>query len=145
MNRPASPLSRWREIVHPIFWPVFFWNLRRFAGFLRLRIEAGGNGLIRYDVTWWGGIRIYELFDPDAPTWDSGLEGCSRRVHIDTLDVLNPYLTQFPQVPAQAGIHGSVSLPEALLASFIHGSLPAQGPAGLHAGTFPNLPFINTS
>ena len=145
MNRPVSPLARWRSIVHPIFWPVFFWNLRRFAKFLRLRIEAGGNGLISYDVTWWGGIRIYELFDPDTPAWDAPLQGCAKRVHIATLDVLNPHLTLAPQIPPKAGIDGSVCLPGALAASFVHGSLPEQGPAENFAGTFPNLPYLNTS
>ena len=130
MNRPASPLSRWKEIVHPIFWPLFFWNLRRFARFLRQRIETGGNGLIDYEVTWWGGIRIYEMYNPDAPAWDAGLEGCSRCVHIATLDVLNPHLTQAPQIPAKAGIHGS---------------LPSQGQAEPFVGTFPNLSHLNTS
>ncbi|MEO0817515.1 MAG: hypothetical protein AAFX86_09445 [Pseudomonadota bacterium] len=69
-----SQILRWREIVHPLFWPVFFWNLWKFAHFLRLRIEASGNGLISFQVTWWGAIRIYEVIDPDAPTWDAGLE-----------------------------------------------------------------------
>ena len=110
-----------------------------------MRIEAGGNGLISYDVTWWGGIRIYEMYHPDAPAWDAPLQGCAKRVHIATLDVLNPHLTPFPQIPAKAGIHGSVCLPGALAASFVHGSLPAQAPAENFAGTFPYLPYLNTS
>ena len=58
MNQ-ASPLARWKEIVHPIFWPVFFWNLR---GFLRLvqhlREVHPNEGQIAYAVTWWGGIHV---------------------------------------------------------------------------------------
>jgi len=144
MNQ-ASPLARWREIVHPIFWPVFFWNLRKFAIFLRLRTEASGNGLISYDVTWWGGIRIYEIHDPDTPAWNAGLDDCATRVHLATLDVSNPHLTKRPQIPAQAGIHGSVSNPGALMATIVHGSLPAQGPADIFVAAFPDLAFLNTS
>ena len=140
-----SPIQRWREIVHPLFWPVFFCNLRKFARFMHARIEARGNGLVGYDITWWGAIRIFELIDPDAPAWDAGLEGCSQRVHLATLDLFNPYLSTSPQIPAQAGIHGSLSLPGALVATFAHGSLPAQGPTDVSADTFPNLPYVNTS
>ena len=88
-----SQILRWREIVHPFFWPVFFWNLWKFAHFRRLRIETRGNGLITFEVTWWGAIRIYEVIDPDAPRWDAGLEGCTDRLHLAKLDVGNPYLS----------------------------------------------------
>lgn len=66
-TRSTSPIACWRETFCPLFWPVFFWNLRKFANFLRQRIETGGNRLIDYELTWWGGIGIYEMFDPDAP------------------------------------------------------------------------------
>ncbi|MEL6567028.1 MAG: hypothetical protein AAFQ22_01325 [Pseudomonadota bacterium] len=89
----CSQILRWREIVHPFFWPVFFWNLRKFAATLARKIEENaGQGLISYEVTWWGGIRIYQMIDPDAPRWDAGLQGCAQRVHLATLDVGNPYL-----------------------------------------------------
>ncbi|MEM9740917.1 MAG: hypothetical protein AAF829_13760, partial [Pseudomonadota bacterium] len=85
---PQSPLLHWREIVYPLFWPVFFWNLRRFVRFMRLRIEAGGGeGLISYEVTWWGAIRIDRVVDPDGPAWDAALAPRARRVHLATLDV----------------------------------------------------------
>lgn len=38
------------------------------------------------------------MFDPDAPSWVAGLEGCAQRVHMVTLGVFNPYLTQLPQI-----------------------------------------------
>ncbi|MEO0817422.1 MAG: hypothetical protein AAFX86_08950 [Pseudomonadota bacterium] len=88
-----SQILRWREIVHPFFWPVFFWNLWKFSRFLRLRIEASGNGLISFQVTWWGAIRIYDVIDPDAPSWDAGLEECTDRLQLAKLDVGNPYLS----------------------------------------------------
>ncbi|MEL6566891.1 MAG: hypothetical protein AAFQ22_00630 [Pseudomonadota bacterium] len=91
-----SPILRWREIVHPLFWPVFFWNLRRFARKLQANIAAKGNGLIDYEITWWGGIRIWRTINPDAPGWDVALEGCSQRVHLATLDVGNPFLSNRP-------------------------------------------------
>jgi len=148
MNQ-ASPLSRWREIVHPIFWPVFFWNLR---GFLRLiqnlREDHPQDGQIAYAVTWWGGIHVEWVYPNDAApaeSWDTPLERCTRRIHLATLDVFNPYLTPLPPIPAQAGLHGSVFDPGARVARIVHGFLPAQEPAGLGAGVFPNLAFLNTS
>jgi len=145
----ASPLSRWREIVHPIFWPVFFWNLR---GFLRLvqnlREDHPQDGQIAYAVTWWGGIHVEWVYPNDtapAEGWDSELQACTRRIRIATLDVFNPHLSPLPQIPAQAGIHGSVPDPGALVARIVHGSLPAQGPAGLSVGAFPEPGHLNTS
>ncbi|MEO0818326.1 MAG: hypothetical protein AAFX86_13605 [Pseudomonadota bacterium] len=89
----GSQILRWREIVHPFFWPVFFWNLRRFAAMLSRRLEQNdGQGFISYEITWWGGIRVWRMVDPDAPSWDANLEGCARRVHLATLDVGNPHL-----------------------------------------------------
>jgi len=93
----ASPLSRWREIVHPIFWPVFFWNLRGFLRLVqRLREDHPQDGQIAYAVTWWGGIHVEWVFANDvapAEGWDAPLERCTLRVHLATLDVFNPYLT----------------------------------------------------
>jgi len=93
----TSPLSCWKEIVHPIFWPVFFWNLR---GFLRLiqhlREDHPQDGQIAYAVTWWGGIHVEWVFPNDvapAQSWDSELQSCTRRIRIATLDVFNPHLT----------------------------------------------------
>ncbi|MEO0816724.1 MAG: hypothetical protein AAFX86_05390 [Pseudomonadota bacterium] len=90
----CSPILRWREIVHPFFWPVFFWNLRKFAATLARNIEENdGQGLVSFDITWWGGIRIHFMIDPDAPEWDARLERCAKCVHVATQDVGNPYLS----------------------------------------------------
>ncbi len=145
----ASPLSRWKEIVHPIFWPVFFWNLR---GFLRLvqhlREVHANEGQIAYAVTWWGGIHVEWVYPNDAAPvecWNTPLAHCTRRIRLATFDVFNPYLTPLPQIPAQAGIHGSVFGPGALVAKIVHGFLPAQEPAVLWAGAFPQPGHLNTS
>ncbi|MEO0786951.1 MAG: hypothetical protein AAFY10_14740, partial [Pseudomonadota bacterium] len=134
--------------------PVFFWNLRRFARFMRTRIEARGNGLVGYEITWWGAIRIFELIDPDAPAWDAGLEGCANRIHLATLDVFNPYLS--PSVPLSRaageglGVRAAVLEASAILNSTIDaltlGPSPASGRGRrMLPGTFPNLPHLNTS
>ncbi|MEO0817053.1 MAG: hypothetical protein AAFX86_07060 [Pseudomonadota bacterium] len=89
-----SQIQRWREIVHPFFWPVFFWNLRRFAAMITLRLEENdGQGFISYEITWWGGIRVWRMVDPDPPRWDAGLKDRARRVHLATLHVGNPHLS----------------------------------------------------
>ncbi|MEM1152178.1 MAG: hypothetical protein AAGI03_16815 [Pseudomonadota bacterium] len=144
-RRPSSPISRWREIVHPFFWPVFFWNLRRFAATLQKKIAAGGNGLISYEITWWGGIRIHVMIDPDPPTWDWELEDCARRLHIATLDIGNPYLTDCPLIAVQAEIDESIFGSSAIAASLLKGILPTPDLATIPAGTFPNLPHFDTS
>ncbi|MEM1150480.1 MAG: hypothetical protein AAGI03_07960 [Pseudomonadota bacterium] len=144
-RRPSSPISRWREIVHPLFWPVFFWNLRRFAATLQKKIAAGGNGLISYEITWWGGIRIHVMIDPDPPAWDAPLDDCARRVHVATLDIGNPHLTDCPLIAAQAGIEESVFGPVARAKSLLKVILPAQYATAIPAGTFPNLSHLDTS
>ncbi|MEM1150835.1 MAG: hypothetical protein AAGI03_09780 [Pseudomonadota bacterium] len=144
-RRPSSPISRWREIVHPFFWPVFFWNLRRFAATLQKRIAAGGNGLISYEITWWGGIRIHVMIDPDPPSWDAPLDDCARRVHIAKLDIGNPHLTGCPLIAALAGIDEPIFGSESCTPSLLKGILPAPDLATLPAGTFPNLPHLDTS
>ncbi|MEM1151366.1 MAG: hypothetical protein AAGI03_12540 [Pseudomonadota bacterium] len=144
-RRPSSPISLWREIVHPLFWPVFFWNLRRFAATLQKKIAAGGNGLISYEITWWGGIRIHVMIDPDPPAWDWELQSCARRVHVTTLDIGNPHLTGCPALPNRTGLDRSIFGSSALAASWLDGTVPAQQPTGIPAGTFPNLPHLDTS
>ncbi|MEO0816570.1 MAG: hypothetical protein AAFX86_04605 [Pseudomonadota bacterium] len=140
-----SQILRWREIVHPFFWPVFFWNLWKFAHFLRLRIEASGNGLITFEVTWWGAIRIYDVIDPDAPKWDAGLEVGAQRVHLATLDVGNPHLTRCPQVLAQAGLCGAFVHRKTLVSVITPRTLPPPELTACFAGTFRNLPHLDTS
>ncbi|MEM1150853.1 MAG: hypothetical protein AAGI03_09870 [Pseudomonadota bacterium] len=144
-RRPSSPISLWREIVHPLFWPVFFWNLRRFAATLQKRIAAGGSGLISYEITWWGGIRIHVMIDPDPPAWDTPLEACARRVHIATLDTGNPHLTDCPLIAVQAEIDEPIFGPRAIAASVFDGGLTVPFYTAIPAGTFPNLSHLDTS
>ena len=139
-----SQILRWREIVHLFFWPVFFWNLWKFAHFLRLRIEASGNGLITFEVTWWGAIRIYDVIDPDAPKWDAGLEVGAQRVHLATLDVGNPHLIRC-QIAAQAGLFGALAHQKTSVSVIAARSLPSPKLTACFAGTFPHLPHLDTS
>ncbi|MEM1150061.1 MAG: hypothetical protein AAGI03_05835, partial [Pseudomonadota bacterium] len=103
------------------------------------------NGLISYEITWWGGIRIHVMIDPDPPSWDWGLESCARRVHIATLDIGNPHLTDCPQISALAAMHKPVFGSSAIAASVLKRILPASTLATIPAGTFPNLPHLDTS
>ncbi|MEO0786195.1 MAG: hypothetical protein AAFY10_10885, partial [Pseudomonadota bacterium] len=145
-------LLRWREIVHPLFWPVFFWNLRRFVVVLgRLRAEQGDHGQIAYEITWWGAIRIHWTYAEAQPEWDDCLEGCVKRIHLATLDVFNSYLTPCAADPS-AGWGPSLNgvklrrwLRSALSMDLCHvsspraGYLPSQVSAGLLVGAFPEL------
>ncbi|MEM1152137.1 MAG: hypothetical protein AAGI03_16605, partial [Pseudomonadota bacterium] len=112
---------------------------------LQKKIAAGGNGLISYEITWWGGIRIHVMIDPDPPSWDAPLADCARRVHVATLDIGNPYLTDCPQIATRAETDKSILGSSALAASVFKGILPAQNPAAISVGTFPNLPHLDTS
>ncbi|MEM1150831.1 MAG: hypothetical protein AAGI03_09760 [Pseudomonadota bacterium] len=144
-RRPSSPISRWREIVHPFFWPVFVWNLRRFAVTLQKKIAAGGNGLISYEITWWGGTRIHVMIDPDPPSWDAPLEDCARRVCVATLDIGNPHLSHFSTLPTDTGMDRSIFGSSTLAASRLDRTLPTPDLATLPTGTFPNLSHLDTS
>ncbi|MEM1152343.1 MAG: hypothetical protein AAGI03_17655, partial [Pseudomonadota bacterium] len=130
---------------HPFFWPVFFWNLRRFAATLQKKIAAGGNGLISYEITWWGGIRIHVMIDPDPPAWDTPLDDCALRVQIATLDIGNPYLTDCPLIAAHAETDESIFGLRLCAEILLKGILPAPHTAAIPAGTFPNLPHLDTS
>ncbi|MEO0816385.1 MAG: hypothetical protein AAFX86_03665 [Pseudomonadota bacterium] len=113
-----SQILRWRETVHPFFWPVFFWNLRRFAAILSRRLEQNdGQGFISYEITWWGGIRVWRTIDPDTPSWNVGLEGCARRVHVATLDVGDPHLSSGAIFALQADKANALTLLRALMIS----------------------------
>jgi len=159
----ASPLSRWREIVHPIFWPVFFWNLRGFLRWVqRLREDHPQDGQIAYAVTWWGGIHVEWVFANDvapAESWDAPLERCTQRIRLATLEVFNPYLTRLP-LPAGGGPRGRGSGLYLRLAGSIEAPLPltpdpspmGEGDAfgwrystALAFGAFPEPGHLNTS
>ncbi|MEN0079127.1 MAG: hypothetical protein AAF753_08440 [Pseudomonadota bacterium] len=89
MNAPAASLGRqvapklenWRAVVWPLFWPVFFWNLRIFLRLIQERKAAvGPKGVFIYEVTWYGVIKIHWMQPPTPARWDDDLGGCARRV-----------------------------------------------------------------
>ncbi|MEL6661611.1 MAG: hypothetical protein AAFR33_01315 [Pseudomonadota bacterium] len=151
-------LLLWREIVHPLFWPVFFWNLRRFVVVLgRLRAEQGDMGQIAYEITWWGAIRIHWTYAEPGAEWDDCLEGCAKRVHLATLDVFNPFLSTSAADPSAGWgpslngvklhrwLRSSLNGPAHTASSHRAGYLPSQVSAGLWVGVFPERGHLNTS
>ena len=151
-------LLRWREIVHPLFWPVFFWNLRRFVVVLgKLRAEQGDNGQIAYEITWWGAIRIHWTYPEPEVEWDADLGAYARRIHLATLDVFNPYLTPHAADPSASWgpslngatlrrwLRAALNGPAHTVSSPRDGYLPSQVSAGLLVGAFPEPGHLNTS
>ncbi|MEL6753303.1 MAG: hypothetical protein AAFO57_04700 [Pseudomonadota bacterium] len=151
-------LLRWREIVHPLFWPVFFWNLRRFVVVLgRLRAEQGDNGQIAYEITWWGAIRIHWTYPEAEAEWDAHLGACAKRIHLATLDVFNPYLTPHAADPSagwgpslngdwpRRWLRSALDGPAHAASSPRAGYLPAQVSAEHWVGAFPEPRHLNTS
>ena len=52
------------DAVHPLFWPILYWQLKR--AWLCLRRENLNSVLLA--VTWWGGVRIVHRGDKiEAP------------------------------------------------------------------------------
>ncbi|MEM6947351.1 MAG: hypothetical protein AAF486_04605 [Pseudomonadota bacterium] len=82
LGRQAAPtLENWRAVVWPLFWPVFFWNLRVFLRLIQEQKAAvGPKGVFIYEVTWYGVIKIHWIQPPTAERWDGGLTGCARRM-----------------------------------------------------------------
>ncbi|MEL6569781.1 MAG: hypothetical protein AAFQ22_15305, partial [Pseudomonadota bacterium] len=145
-----SPILRWREIVHPFFWPVFFWNLRKFAATLAHKIEENNSqGLVSFDITWWGGIRVHLMIDPDAPRWDAGLERCAKCVHLATLDVGNPYLSTSVPLTLQGVLTSDLSRRMTISIETPHALGPPPAPSGkrltLAFGCFAEPAHLNTS
>ncbi len=64
-NYPA--FRRYFDAVHPFFWPVLYWQLKR--AWLFLQREKLTSVLLA--ITWWGGVRIVHLGDklPDSTTY----------------------------------------------------------------------------
>ena len=151
-------LLRWREIVHPLFWPVFFWNLRRFVVVLgKLRAEQGDYGQIAYEITWWGAIRIHWTYPEPEAEWGAELGVCAHRIHLATLDVFNPYLTPHAADPSagwgpslngdalRRWLRSALNGPAHAASSPRTGYLPSQVSAELGAGAFPEPGHLNTS
>ncbi len=61
-NYPA--FRRYFDAVHPFFWPVLYWQLKR--AWLFLQREKLTCVLLA--ITWWGGVRIVHMGDklPDS-------------------------------------------------------------------------------
>ncbi|MEM1106842.1 MAG: hypothetical protein AAGH87_10665 [Pseudomonadota bacterium] len=77
----APTLENWRAVVWPLFWPVFFWNLRIFLRLIQEQKAAvGPKGVFIYEVTWYGVIRIHWMQPPTPARWDDALKSCARRV-----------------------------------------------------------------
>ncbi|MEM6946930.1 MAG: hypothetical protein AAF486_02445 [Pseudomonadota bacterium] len=77
----VPPLARWREIVWPLFWPVFLWNLRGFVRLLERQMDrAGADSVMVYDITWWGAIRVHWMQRPAPPPWDAALTRSAARM-----------------------------------------------------------------
>ncbi|WP_291061631.1 hypothetical protein, partial [Hyphomonas sp.] len=66
---------RYFDAVHPVFWPVLFWQLGRFFKWMR----AEQLSEVLFEITWWGGVRIHIIgdklttpspFAPTKPRWD---------------------------------------------------------------------------
>jgi len=55
--------SDYFDAVHPLFWLVLVWNLRRMID----QIDARGGGDALISISWWGGVSIDYLSDP-APS-----------------------------------------------------------------------------
>lgn len=80
-NYPA--FRRYFDAVHPFFWPVLYWQLKK--AWLYVQREKITGALLA--ITWWGGVRIVcegdKLPQPDPlaptkphwsdPVWASGM------------------------------------------------------------------------
>ncbi|MCI4644935.1 MAG: hypothetical protein MRY64_09150 [Hyphomonadaceae bacterium] len=63
--------------VHPLFWPVLWWNLHRFVARLEILMEHyGRDARISWRVSWYGVIEIYEVRPVPRPTWRHVLADC---------------------------------------------------------------------
>ncbi|MBA3068292.1 MAG: hypothetical protein FP825_07425 [Hyphomonas sp.] len=107
------------DAVHPFFWPVLYWQLKR--AWLSLRRENLNAILIA--ITWWGGVRIvhrgHRIETPraspfartkpryDNPVWftDVPAEFLSDAPDFAQLSV---NVFEIPLIPAQAGIPGGL-------------------------------------
>ncbi|MEM9738817.1 MAG: hypothetical protein AAF829_03045 [Pseudomonadota bacterium] len=115
---------------------------------MRLSIETGGNGLIAYELTWWGQIRIHRVINPDAPRWDADLVDCASRIHSLTLDVSDPYLSKSDAVSGLGDRRAVRTAALSRLKSSSHARnvcTRAQGGTGrLSLGAFAEPAHLNT-
>lgn len=57
-------LAGYFALVHPFFWPVLLWYLRKVAA----QVDAAGRDGALIRITWWGGVYLEYLGDR-ADTW----------------------------------------------------------------------------
>ncbi len=122
------------DAVHPLFWPVLYWQLK--AAWLSLQREKLTSVMLA--VTWWGGVRIVyrgdkietPKHDPlaplrprfDDPIWSTRLPACLDTIATSRLFPILPLFTGevSPQVTegarprhpipntSQGGIHPAI-------------------------------------
>ncbi|MEM1105518.1 MAG: hypothetical protein AAGH87_03935 [Pseudomonadota bacterium] len=134
----APTLENWRAVVWPLFWPVFFWNLRVFLRLMQEQKAAvGPKGVFIYEVTWYGVIRIHWMQPPTPARWEDALAGCARRVRRALSEVGRDRMFDVEALVAQA---------KAALAGVPANPRAATGRrAGLALGAFPGPGRLDTS
>ncbi|MEM1105475.1 MAG: hypothetical protein AAGH87_03720 [Pseudomonadota bacterium] len=108
----VPPLALWREIVWPLFWPVFLWNLRGFVRLLEAQMDrVGADSVMAYDITWWGAIRVHWMQRPAPPPWDAALTGPAARIAAALAapasagaDAMRPALAQSAPAPCAPAV-----------------------------------------
>ncbi|MEN0079235.1 MAG: hypothetical protein AAF753_09010 [Pseudomonadota bacterium] len=99
----APTLENWRAVVWPLFWPVFFWNLRIFLRLMQdQKAAVGPRGVFIYEVTWYGVIRIHWMQPPTPARWDDRLDGCAKRVRRALSEVGRDWTFDVEALVAQA-------------------------------------------
>ncbi|MEM6947640.1 MAG: hypothetical protein AAF486_06080 [Pseudomonadota bacterium] len=134
----APTLENWRAVVWPLFWPVFFWNLRIFLRLIQEQKAAvGRKGVFIYEVTWYGVIKIHWMQPPTPERWDDAVAGCARRIR--------------RVLERDAGLHAfDVEALVAQAKAALAGVLPSRGAARsrfarLTLGAFPGPGRLDTS
>jgi hypothetical protein len=57
--RNSVHFRRYFDAVHPLFWPLLFWNLGRVMTWM----GAGQYGEAFIEITWWGGVKLHLVGD----------------------------------------------------------------------------------
>lgn len=63
--------------VHPLFWPVLWWNLHRFVARLEVLMTLyGRDARLSWRVSWYGVIEIYAVHPVPQRSWRHVLADC---------------------------------------------------------------------